>query len=307
MKRRGFTLIELLVVVAIIALLIAILLPSLGRARELSNRSYCAANLRGIIQSMNIYAADSNDVFPVLPSSSNTGYSATSTVGTAGNNAEAVIGSMYQASAASGPVYQGLWVLVLRNQVSSKQFVCKSDNFATGGSAVSQSGSNFALTFTKNGSSFAQDVVSYSMAYAWTGSPVTVGKWWTALTDSSLPVMSDMAPANGQSLNGTTIDTDGSSGAQGDSATAANNNARSWNSPNHNGDGQNVGYSDVHVEWVRKPTVGQNGENIWCTGVATGNATPISSAGTIPAAISGTTAPFDIVMVPTRLANGNLQ
>ena len=61
MKRRGFTLIELLVVVAIIALLIAILLPSLGKARELSNRSVCAANLRGVTQSLNVYAADNAD------------------------------------------------------------------------------------------------------------------------------------------------------------------------------------------------------------------------------------------------------
>jgi prepilin-type N-terminal cleavage/methylation domain-containing protein len=307
MKRRGFTLIELLVVVAIIALLIAILLPSLGRARELSNRSYCAANLRGIIQSMNIYAADSNDVFPVLPSSTNTAYVLTGP-GTPSNNAEATIGSMYSTTQ-GGPIFSGLWVLVLRNQVSSKQFVCKSDNFATGGSAVSQTSSGtFPVVFQKSGGAAttnANDVVSYSVAYPWTGSPATVGKWWTALTDSSLPVMSDMAPANGQTLNGTTIDTDGSNGSQGDSATAANNNARSWNSPNHNGDGQNVGFSDVHVEWVRKPTVGQNGDNIWCTGVASGTATAIT--GPTVTALSGTTAPFDIVMVPTRLANVNLQ
>jgi prepilin-type N-terminal cleavage/methylation domain-containing protein len=47
MKRfRGFTLIELLVVVAIISVLIAILLPSLGRVKETARRTVCASNLR---------------------------------------------------------------------------------------------------------------------------------------------------------------------------------------------------------------------------------------------------------------------
>ncbi len=63
-RRSGFTLIELLVVVAIIALLISILLPSLARARELSRRTSCAANARALAQACLMYAGNNNGVFP---------------------------------------------------------------------------------------------------------------------------------------------------------------------------------------------------------------------------------------------------
>ena len=60
-RRPAFTLIELLVVVAIIALLISIMMPSLGKARKLARTTLCGTNLRSIDQAMQTYAAEWSD------------------------------------------------------------------------------------------------------------------------------------------------------------------------------------------------------------------------------------------------------
>ena len=65
-KRTGFTLIELLVVVAIIALLVAILVPSLQMARRLAKEVVCAANLRQIGYALRMYADDNSGKAPTM-------------------------------------------------------------------------------------------------------------------------------------------------------------------------------------------------------------------------------------------------
>lgn len=62
--RRGFTLVELLVVIGIIAVLVGILLPTLSRAREQANTVACAAQLRGLVQGVLVYASENKGSLP---------------------------------------------------------------------------------------------------------------------------------------------------------------------------------------------------------------------------------------------------
>src|SRR2546423_10412296 len=61
----AFTLVELLVVIGIIALLVSILLPTLGRAREKANQVKCAAQQRQILQGMILHANDHRGWMPL--------------------------------------------------------------------------------------------------------------------------------------------------------------------------------------------------------------------------------------------------
>lgn len=259
-NRKAFTLIELLVVIAIIALLISILLPSLSRARELSKRTVCAANLRGIGQAMYIYAQDDPQVFPSI-------YSGTQqTMELFGGNFNNPNPNLSTASRINtGGVYiyttgkpsptVDMWTVVRANNTTPKQFICPS---------------------TTDTPDPAQDTTAYydflgptNLSYAYQYQHDADRRIIGTSSEPSFPFMADANPyvKGGET---TQIAQDRQSPFRG-------------NSKNHtNREGENVLFQDGHVSFEKGPDNGLSGrtltspiyrgrDNIYTTFTSTGN------------------------------------
>jgi hypothetical protein len=237
---------------------------------------------------MVVYAAENNDQFPVVTYAPYSAPLNSPMAGAGARTAEDALASYYgPGKAQAGSVAACAWMLVLNGQVAPKGFLCKSDPFLSAPAVQQDSAGRYYDNF-QDGTQ-----LSYSFAYPWKGDG-TVGKWWRNVGDSDLPLANDAAPEEGTGKPARVL-----------TGAAAPANPKVWNSVNHLGDGQNVGFADAHAEFFRRPNIGQGNDNIFTTSAAV-SAGPgefggvAAQRGRGPVLNGGDGAPYDVVMYPVR-------
>ncbi len=298
MKRiKAFTLIEMLVVVAIIALLIAILLPSLSKARELARQTICGTNMKEIGTTFYIYQSDNLDDFPTVAHDTPPSqiapvvhYIENMGGGQAGGPADPMrdeISSPRNQQTAGSirlSTTRALWLLVRTGEVIPKEFICPSADDSVdptvdvttyfdfiGYSACSY---GYQIPYDNTNTCRPSADVDPRMAIA-----ADRGPW----SSSGTAEEERCQWTGGDAPPGWFVDTidsdvtnvlypvliDPGTGPQGNGLTE-DSTPDSWkrfNSPNHGGQGQGRGqsvlYPDAHSEFKTTPLGGVDSDNIY--------------------------------------------
>jgi prepilin-type N-terminal cleavage/methylation domain-containing protein len=286
MKKKGFTLVELLVVIAIIAMLLAILMPALGKVRQLAQRIMCSTNCAGLGKAMLTYSNDDKyESFPIGGASG--AYWDKGAGGKAALTGNKItydwrIPTFNDTAGISAAKYTTisscLYLLVKIADTTPDQFICPgSDNkkFELGNynlhndykSATFTDVWDFgnAVHHKTNAMGKGHNTYSYQSPLPLsTAAPSNVYPISTT-SNPARPVMADRNPFWTAGNTAYLYTWDGTSKPYQASLPAGN-------STYHQKDGQNVLYADLHVKFEKQANVGIQQDNIytyWGTNVIT--------------------------------------
>lgn len=234
-RSKAFTLIELLIVVSIIALLVTMLVPTLGRTLEIARRATCRTNMKEIVRACQMYANSE-----VEQRKMSTPASLHGRVTSALPSMSPVAGTWYspQSGATIGPSNRNCcWLLVRSRAASPALFICPSlDGFK----AADPNDNGFNAGTTKT---FGYGFISMvGRTFSAQGKSV-FGDQWTKNIYTGLVLVGDLNPRfyNPDDLNSLN---------SGTLLSPANPNSPAHLSPSDVPDGQNVGTWDGSSRWI---------------------------------------------------------
>jgi type II secretory pathway pseudopilin PulG len=226
--RVGFTLIELLVIIAILGLLMGILVPSLGQARDLARRASCGTNVGNICKALFQWDISGKGAYPAYDLN---GGSCTVAIGTNGGST----------AAGSRANTANLFALCRKGLAEPALFICPSTEHT-----AYEGGADGRSDFP------GRENVSYGYQVPyddpWDVDGESDGAPIRALTPDDVVLVADRNPHmndNGSWPGSSTVSEPGK------------------NSPNHGGDGQAIGRKDGSGHWASTPTAGHNDDNIY--------------------------------------------
>ncbi len=243
-----------------VILLVSILLPSLARARELSKRTVCAANLKGIAVGLYTYGNENGDDWPIAAhiAATRAGVGETDYTRAIGSYRSVEVAELAEAPARLSTT-RNLWTLIRTNASTPKSFVCPSsgdmpnnDDDPTQFHDFGEGDIDGEVSPIDVAGFYQQCSYGYQVPYGRHGRP-------GSMRDARMVLMADKGPF------GAAID--GGQATPPSLSTAGLGEWRPWNSPNHggqgDGEGQNVAMTDGHVEFLNSPRGGVKDDNIY--------------------------------------------